>query len=110
MLLSSSSSSSFISALLIFNPVSLPQGNSGFGYSGNKGERGAQGPPGRTGPPGPSAEVLRLGNGSVVQQGSRLPGPPGPAGSDGAAGPPGEDGEPVRVESLVAGECFVLVY
>ncbi|MEQ2174194.1 hypothetical protein GOODEAATRI_005358 [Goodea atripinnis] len=42
---------------------------------------------------GPAAEVLRLGDGSVVQQVAGLPGPPGPLGLDGAEGPPGADGE-----------------
>lgn len=78
----------------------LLQGSSGFGYPGNKGERGAQGPPGRPGPPGPAAEVVRLGDGSVVQQVSGPPGPPGPPGADGAAGPAGADGEPVSTECL----------
>lgn len=76
----------------------LLQGSSGFGYPGNKGERGAQGPPGQPGPPGPAAEVVRLGDGSVVQQVSGPPGPPGPPGADGAAGPAGTDGEPVSRE------------
>lgn len=77
------------------------QGSSGFGYPGNKGERGAQGPPGQPGPPGPAAEVVRLGDGSVVQQVSGPPGPPGPPGADGAAGPAGTDGEPVSRENPV---------
>lgn len=76
------------------------QGSSGFGYPGNKGDRGAQGPPGRPGPPGPAAEVVRLGDGSVVQQVSGPSGPPGPPGSAGAPGPAGTDGEPVSTDGL----------
>lgn len=44
--------------------------------------------------------MVRLGDGSVVQQVAGPPGPQGPPGLDGAAGPPGADGEPVSTESL----------
>lgn len=71
------------------------QGDTGFVYPGKKGERGVQGPTGPPGPPGPAAEVLRLGDGSVVQQVAGPPGPQGPPGLDGAEGPPGADGQPV---------------
>lgn len=77
--------------------VPWPQGSSGIGYPGNKGDRGPPGPPGPSGPPGPAAEVVHLGDGSVVQQ---VAGPVGPAGSpgvNGLPGPPGIDGEPVRM-------------
>lgn len=39
--------------------------------------------------------MVRLGDGSVVQQVAGPPGPPGPPGLDGAAGPAGANGEPV---------------
>lgn len=86
------------------------QGSSGFGYPGNKGERGAQGPPGPPGPPGPAAEVVRLGDGSVVQQVAGPPGPSGPPGLDGAAGRPGADGEPVSTESLRKSQILGRIY
>lgn len=44
--------------------------------------------------------MVRLGDGSVVQQVAGPPGPQGPPGLDGAAGPPGADGEPVSTESF----------
>lgn len=86
------------------------QGSSGFGYPGNKGERGAQGPPGRPGPPGPAAEVVRLGDGSVMQHVSGPAGPPGSPGLVGAVGPPGADGEPVSAEKSWFSQCCIYFF
>lgn len=82
------------------------QGDLGKGYTGKKGDRGAQGPPGPPGPTGPAAEVVRLGDGSIVQQLAGPPGPPGPPGLDGPAGPPGADGEPVSTTRFRAVQCL----
>ena len=65
----------------------------GIGYPGNKGDRGPAGPAGPAGPPGPAAQVVRLGDGSVVQQVAGPPGPRGPLGLQGPTGPKGADGE-----------------
>ncbi|CAL8282732.1 unnamed protein product, partial [Gadus morhua 'NCC'] len=70
------------------------KGSSGIGYPGNKGDRGPAGPAGPAGPPGPAAQVVRLGDGSVVQQVAGPPGPRGPLGLQGPTGPKGSDGEP----------------
>lgn len=72
-----------------------PQGRIGVGFPGKKGERGVPGPPGLPGPPGPAPEVVRLGDGSVVQHVPGPAGPPGLPGLLGRVGPPGSDGLPV---------------
>ncbi|KAJ8349566.1 hypothetical protein SKAU_G00246960 [Synaphobranchus kaupii] len=72
------------------------KGSAGFGYPGSKGDSGPPGPAGPPGPPGPAAEVLKRGDGSVVQQvvGARgPPGAPGPSGAPGIDGEPGDPGE-----------------
>lgn len=50
--------------------------------------------------------MVRLGDGSIVQQMAGPPGPPGLPGVDGPAGPPGADGEPVSTKRFTAVQCL----